>query len=163
VAKVDTRFRAQILGPGWLWPDLLADLDRGAVAQAVEAVNRISGMPVRVAVSASYYRDMEPGRPYDEPLLSDNVVFEVDGGHLERTERRGGAGLLDDAAQSWTLAELGHALELAPNQDWAWFSVTCGLPFHLTPLQPGGVLPADAWSAAQLWERVLVPWLPWLR
>jgi hypothetical protein len=151
------------MGDDWLWPAFLADLQSGAVDSAVDRVAEQTGMPVLVGMDTSYYKDMEPGNPYAEINQRDELLFEARGSSLELINKSFAVNLLRDAAEAQTLADLGRGLASAPDQDWTWTNLVLGVAFKMAPLQPDAELPPDAWNEARLWDRVLTPWLPWVR
>ena len=94
VATIDPKTRSGILGEGWLWPELLADLKSGTMDAAVAQVVEQTGQPVTVSVDASYYQDMEPGDPYAQRDQFDQLVFETDGAGLQLVKQKLTANLL---------------------------------------------------------------------
>ena len=163
VATIDRHIRSQIMSNGWLWPDLLADLKAGTVDSAVAQVAERTGMSVSVGVSASYYQDMEPGNPYAQLSRHDDLLFKARGASMELIRREIAVNILRDVAGSQTLADFGRSLASTPDRDWTWINLVFGVSFRMVPLNPGLDLPPGTWDETQLWDRALVPWLPWVR
>jgi hypothetical protein len=163
VAKFDPKVRSGILGADWLWPELLADLKSGRVDSAVERVAEQTGLSVSVSVDASYYQDMEPEDPYARRAQRDQLIFESSGASLDLVEQELTVNLLRYLVESRTLADLGRGLESLPDQDWSWIDLGFGVAFRMVPLEATSDLPPDAWDEVKLWDRALVPWLPWVR
>lgn len=138
----------------WRWHDVVRTLIDGSFGTAIAGAAKNVGEPLRI-ITESHAGGLAPGELRD--VLSWSTE---DGSSLEelhppslRTIEQYLAGLVD----ARTLSELGEALRKIPRGEWAWVNFYVGLD-----LESSNAGDRSALDGRQIWDRLLLPFSPWL-
>ncbi len=166
VASAYPKARSWILRDDWAWHRLGSDMKQGKVEQAVQAVAKASGEPVRIILDASYPQDPGSFDPYstaeERASTTDTVEFVSGAGELTVVSTRFSVNVLSQPAHAKSLAELAKALENVNEVDWLWYDLYLCTVFEAGQLTPEKPRDPDAWDAGDIWERCLAPWRQWI-
>jgi hypothetical protein len=167
----ELRARGFILDQDWAWFRFLDGLADGRVAGAAQMIVEEAGSPVTLAISASYTGsplDFEPYAVLDpeaiaaecrSPLDAGRIWFDIRNGALEKVEERCIGDLLRPVAKCRQVRDLPAALQSSKEFAWAWVDVYAGT---VVSLAEEGKSAANRWNDADIWRKLLRPWLPWI-
>lgn len=167
----ELRGRGFILDQSWAWFRFLDGLADGEFERAAQMITEEANSPVTLAVSASYTSsptDFEPYAVLDpeavmgecrSPLDAGRIWFDIRDGALEKLEERCIGDLLRPVADCRQVRDLPAALQSSKEMAWAWVDVYAGT---LVLLAEEGESAGDRWNDADIWRKLLRPWLPWI-
>lgn len=166
----------QLIGEGaildgrWTWFHFLRGCVDGSVLEAAKRVDAESESELIVWIGAGYpsepaefnpYELLEEGSPEHEcrsPVDGGQVWFRLDGERLKKLEARCVRDVMEPVVGCDRLEQLPEAFDATPDLPWCWVDVQLGVPIELVPDGPIHAL----WHAADVWRKLLQPWLPWI-
>ena len=146
------------LADHWHWHRLARAMQSGQVGRAAEEVAARSGCRVRLQVTASYSSVPEPDTVLESRPTSNTLWFSVFGQDLSADPVDAELQHLGPLAGCRNLASVPEMLASLEEIAWLWIDVFLGIELEMAPLDPRREPSADAWRAADLWERAVAPW-----
>jgi hypothetical protein len=163
--------RGHTLDKNWIWHQFTQDLANGKVGETAQAITDITGSPVVLEVNIWYPTDPEDFQPHGiaqseeakddapRPGEAGHIWFEVNGQELQKL---GEARLTDFAREVEGCQRAGELVDFAKRDPvkWAWIDLYIGVLVSLAPGCPAG---EGEESLSLVWQRLIRPWLPWIK
>ena len=150
--------KSKILGRRWAWHALVEAARVGSIQEAAQTVTIRSESPVQVILQL--FTPNSPAGSWMERVQRDCVRWYLDGDRLalDGTPELGlqAAGSIVHQTSFGALVE---ELVDFPNAGWYWFDLAIGVWIGLGRAPDTGL----ECTAFDLAERLIVPWLPWVR
>lgn len=134
----------------WQWHQFIRDIEAGKV---LEATNKI-GIPLFLTLSSDIVRgEFNPLAP-----KSDELVFRVEDGRLEKIRERLDVGCLLPFSQLESLEELPGKLSQMKNLDWLWIDLVLGTQLQCPKEGVDLTEAVDGWDLVNYLLTHLEPW-----
>jgi hypothetical protein len=149
-----------VMDNSWVWHRLMAEIGSGYFGEAMSTAAANCPCPLRLVVDGGFVEDPASYDPQAPPMDWNYVTYESDGSVLHCRSSRGDqfAHLVD----SQNLDELIRAIQQTSHLAWTWVDFHVGLELEVASLEHDPERDVDAWEAAELWEKCLAPWQPWI-
>lgn len=146
----------QLLGADWFWHEFLKAILDGALDAPLHTIQERAGMGLRVYVNI-YEFNHAPDPETGENAPDDELAFSIGEGDLKFTQTLEGEGLLAPLNGAANLQDLSMRFTQLENIHWYWSNWLIGARVRYSADDTGD------WNAADLWHRLLEPWLPWVQ
>jgi hypothetical protein len=113
-------------------------------------------------VDGGFVDDPASYDPYAPPMDRSYLPFESDGITLRQIWSELHGSQFAHLSPCESLPELARAISQVPHLEWTWIDLYIGLELEMAPLEHDPGRSSDVWEAAELWDRCLAPWLPWV-
>jgi hypothetical protein len=161
--------RKFVMEADWTWRSFSADFVGGAVPNAIRQAAELCKAPLDIRISSGHVRSHDGGGrslssfdPYAPRFPWDHVLLRLAG--LDRplacVESKLKAHVLDGVAQAMTFDDLRPALMRLSGDGWLWINVYIEAELGVEAV---GTSVEAAWTAADLWTRLLEPLAHWVR
>lgn len=149
--------KAHTMSRDWYWHEFLRRAKAGEIGSTAHAARLSSGLPVILHVDA-YAANEAPEPDTEQEREPDEIEFEIQSGngHLRLLKRRGGALIPVDGCTR-LIESIAQALEGSADLDHFWLDLFIGVRLQY------GTHADGSWSAAEIWDRALGPWAPWVK
>lgn len=149
---------ALALHSGWFWYRFLSDSMAGAFDAPMRAIMARTDQAVTVDLVLYYFdRYPDPGSHLGLQTPDDHMTFEVGAASLKLQVVREGGEILEPLVSATSVRDLVLHIEGVPDLTWYWIDVhLCIKAWFGDETSPG------TWDAEDLWDKALVPWLPWV-
>ncbi|MDD5367871.1 MAG: hypothetical protein PHQ40_02200 [Anaerolineaceae bacterium] len=167
LANPHLRDRGWIMDSTWSWHTIVQQISTVSFLSAAREVLQANGYPLMVKVGGTYTTGMEiledgDEWPYEniESYCADHSAgrlwFDMnEKGELTCREVRNLRDEMEPLYSSQNLVGLAAAANQKGRLDWVWIDLEIGVLFDPEP--------EGDWSAAEVWQRLLSPWLPWVK
>lgn len=151
-----------ILEKDWVWHRFRGDMAAGYVQEAARETSEKSGRDVVFQIRL-YEASLLCGGQRPERLnkdLGDEFLWWVCGNAMKLVKSRMKSEASNMLASCASMTDIAFVINQPVFQDWWWVDVQVGLPFDF----PQNAAEKErAWSAREIVERVIKPWLAWYR
>lgn len=147
---------SELLEGDWFWHEFLKAAFNGALDAPMRTIQERAGMGLRTYVSIYEFNHV-PDPETGKNVPDDELVFLTGEGDLKFTQDHEGRGVLAPLNGAKDLQDLGMRFTRLENMHWYWSSWLIGARLRYSADDTGD------WNSADLWHRLLEPWLPWVQ
>lgn len=146
----------QLLGKDWFWHEFLKDALSGALDPPMRTIHERAGVQLRVYVNVYEFNHV-PDPETGANVPDDQLEFIVGEGDLDFTSVLKGKDVLAPLNNAKNLPDLIASFVGLKSMNWYWSNWLIGTYVQYSADDTGD------WNAADLWYRLLEPWVPWVR
>jgi hypothetical protein len=144
------------MGANWFWHEFLNAMLDGSLDTSMRAVQEHVGVPLRVYLNLYASNHVpDPDTGIDKP--DDQLEFVVGEADLRFTTAHEGQDELAPLNGAQNLQDLAKHFMGLQNMSWYWGNWMIGTYVRYSTDDTGD------WNAADLWHKLLEPWLPWVK
>lgn len=145
-----------LMGSDWYWRRFISDMLTPTFNDVLRDIQQCSQSPLSVQLTLQHFntaQDMQVGRR----IVHDRLRFLLRDERLLLEPEVEAVAELSVLQSATTVQDLVMRIEATPDLAWHWINLVIGVQVGY------GGSGEDVWSAGDLWEHALAPWLPYTR